>query len=312
MVHHLQPSNEFDELMARQVAPQDYGVRQFVQGDNMAKMTMLAEQMAGGRATVPKHLQGNVADCLAIVMQAMQWNMNHYAVGQKTHLVNGILGYEAQLVNAVIQNSGAIRGSFHYEFQGEGQNVRCRVGAVLRGEDEVTWGQWLSAASVQTKNSPLWKTNPAQQLGYLQVKNWGRAYCPGAILGVYSTDELVDLSGTDGEDEPKTADPALKRGPQRKSATIEKATAQAESPAAPDVGGEASTGTAPTPAPAPTTTTTAASGVVSPGQVNYIKGKLVQAGVSEESVIARFSLAGLEHMSVAEFDTLKSELLGMS
>ena len=46
------------------------------------------------------------------------------------------------------------------------------------------------SSMITTKNSPLWKTNPKQQLGYLQVKNWARQYCPGAILGVYSDDEL--------------------------------------------------------------------------------------------------------------------------
>lgn len=150
----------------------------------------VAEIMASGKSTIPKHLQGSPGDCMAVVMQAMQWKMNPFAVAQKTHLVNGQLGYEAQLVNAVVQASGAITGRFHYEYQGDGLNVQCRVGAVIRGESEITWNEWLSAASVTVKNSPLWKTNPKQQLGYLQVKNWARAHTPGAILGVYTPEEL--------------------------------------------------------------------------------------------------------------------------
>ena len=156
------------------------------------RMMRVADMMATGRATVPKHLQGNSGDCLAVTMQAMQWGMNPFAVGQKTHVVNGALGYEAQLVNAVVQASGAIDGRFHYEYEGKSPAVSCRVGAILRGEKEVTWGEWLNESSVTTKNSPLWKTNPKQQLGYLQVKNWARAYTPGAILGVYTPDELED------------------------------------------------------------------------------------------------------------------------
>lgn len=159
---------------------------------NMESMMRAAELMAAGRATVPKHLQGNPADCMAIIMQAMQWNMNPFVVAQKTHLVNGQLGYEAQLVNAVVQASGAIKGRFHYEYTGEGNGLKCRVGAVLAGETEITWNEWLSAGDVTTKNSPLWKTNPRQQLGYLQLKNWTRAYTPGALLGVYTVDELQD------------------------------------------------------------------------------------------------------------------------
>lgn len=158
--------------------------------NNLERAMQIADAMASAKVSVPNHLRGNPGDCLAIVMQAAQWGMNPFAVAQKTHLVNGTLGYEAQLVNAVVQTSGAISGSFHYEYSGEGDAVSCRVGAVLSGKKDITWGEWLCAKHVTTKNSPLWKTNPKQQLGYLQVKNWARQYTPGAILGVYSDDEL--------------------------------------------------------------------------------------------------------------------------
>lgn len=165
--------------------------------EKIRAMQSLAEIMATAKVTVPAHLAGKAGDCLAVIMQAAQWQMNPFAVAQKTHVVNGTLGYEAQLVNAVVQASGSINGRFHYEYHGEGANVSCRVGAVIRGEKEITWNDFLSAASVTTKNSPLWKTNPKQQLGYLQVKNWARTYCPGAILGVYSEDELEAMPERD-------------------------------------------------------------------------------------------------------------------
>lgn len=167
----------------------------------------VADIMATGKSTIPAHLRGNPGDCMAVVMQAMQWKMNPFAVAQKTHLVNGTLGYEAQLVNAVVQATGAITGRFHYEYQGEGQGVSCRVGAVIRGETEITWGEWLSATSVTTKNSPLWKTNPKQQLGYLQVKNWARAHTPGAIMGVYTPEELEVQPRTERDVTPTAEQP---------------------------------------------------------------------------------------------------------
>ncbi|HBM2945025.1 TPA: recombinase RecT [Klebsiella michiganensis] len=162
--------------------------------EGMNQLVRFAELMAQSKATVPQHLAGKPADCLAVTMQAAQWGMNPFAVAQKTHIVNGTLGYEAQLVNAVVQRSGAIKGRFHYEYKGEGASLECRVGAVIRGEQEITWNEWLCISSVTTKNSPLWKTNPKQQFGYLQVKNWARAHTPGAILGVYTPDELQDAA----------------------------------------------------------------------------------------------------------------------
>ena len=158
--------------------------------ESMDRIMRMAEMMASGKSTVPVHLQKNPADCMAVVLQAMSWGMLPHIVAQKTHIVNGTLGYEAQLVNAVVQESGCITGRFHYEYKGNSPGMECRVGAILRGEREITWGEWLNESKVTTKNSPLWKTNPKQQMGYLQVKNWARLYAPGAILGVYTPDEF--------------------------------------------------------------------------------------------------------------------------
>lgn len=167
-------------------------VAMMMDSTKLQSLITFAEMMAKSTISVPDHLRGKPSDCLAIAMQAAQWGMNPFQVAQKTHIVSGKLGYEAQLVNAVVQASGQIKGGFKYEFDGEGLGLKCRVGAVLRGDSEVTWGEWLCIAEVTTKNSPLWKTNPKQQMAYLQTKNWSRLYCPGAILGIYSDDELID------------------------------------------------------------------------------------------------------------------------
>jgi hypothetical protein len=164
-----------------------------MQGGSFDRVMTLADTMARGKTSIPEHLRGNAADCAAIVMQALQWGMNPFAVAQKTHIVSGKLGYEAQLVNAVLQSTGAIHGRFHYEYKGEGENLSCRVAAIPNGERELVWGEWLTLNQITIRNSPLWKTNQKQQIGYLQVKNWGRAFCPGAILGVYTPDELETI-----------------------------------------------------------------------------------------------------------------------
>lgn len=169
----------------------------------LQKLQAFAAVMAEGKATLPAHLAGKPADCLAIALQAAQWGMNPYAVAQKTHVINGTLGYEAQLVNAVITSSTAVQGRFKYEYGGDWEKFKpgvanaanerglfVRVGAVLRGETEITWGEPLIMEYVTTRNSPLWKTAPKQQLAYLAVKYWARLYCPDVILGVYTPEEF--------------------------------------------------------------------------------------------------------------------------
>lgn len=183
----------------------------------MNNMYRMAQTMADGRATVPSHLQGNVADCMAVVMQAALWRMNPFAVAQKTHVVSGTLGYEAQLVNAVVKCSGSVQGAFHYEFFGDWGKVignfktntnangksyqspnwtpadekglGVRIFNTLAGETEPRPLELL-LSQAQVRNSTLWASDPKQQLAYLGVKRWARLYCPEAILGVYSADEL--------------------------------------------------------------------------------------------------------------------------
>ncbi len=197
-----------------------------MQAESFNNVMRMAEVMASGRATVPKHLQGNVADCAAIVLQSMQWNMNPFPVAQKTFNINGVLGYESQLVNAVINSCAPTKDRLNFEWFGawekivgkfktvesktkkdddgnfkkyivpawesaDEQGLGVRVWATLKGEDsprELT----LLMSQARTRNSTLWTEDPKQQIAYLAIKRWSRLYCPDVILGVYTPDELEE------------------------------------------------------------------------------------------------------------------------
>lgn len=193
---------------------------------SMDRMVRMAELMASGKSTIPQHLRGSTGDCLAVVMQAVQWGMNPFAVAQKTHLVNGTLGYEAQLVSAVINNSGIVADRFHFEWFGPWEKIvgkfkevtsnkkmddngqpkkyivpaweqkdehglGVRVWATIKGEAEPRVLELLMTQA-RTRNSTLWTEDPKQQLAYLAQKRWARLYAPDVILGVYTPDELDD------------------------------------------------------------------------------------------------------------------------
>jgi hypothetical protein len=216
------------DVASSQISRVDADTRSLVlAGDNFDRMMKLADLMANGRATVPKHFHNNPADCMAVVIQSMQWGMSPYAVAQKTHLVGGTLGYEAQLVNAVITAMAPTVDRLHYDWFGpwekvigrfrevesrtkkdedtgepkkfrfpdwslaDEQGLGVRVWATMRGEDaprELT----LLLAQARTRNSTLWADDPKQQLAYLATKRWSRLYCPDVIMGVYSKDELEE------------------------------------------------------------------------------------------------------------------------
>lgn len=269
-----------------------------------------SKMMAASAVTVPDHLRGKPSDCLAVAMQAAQWGMNPFAVAQKTHIVSGRLGYEAQLVNAVIQASGAIVGAPRYEWRGEGANLECRVGCVLRGDSDITWGEWLRNGDVQVKNSPLWKVNPKQQMAYLQLKNWARLYAPGAILGVYTPDEL-DAVQEPGEPRDMGMAEVVTQGVRRRSEALPPATPAASSPTTVDAATGEITPAADTKPAKATATNDTAGGGISGGQVAYLRNKLKAAGVEEQTVLDRFQAASLELLTATQFDEVKAELLSL-
>lgn len=184
---------------------------------HMDSMIRLADIMASGKATLPPAYRNSPGDCLAVIMQAISWQMNPFAVAQKTHFINGNIGYEAQLVHAAITASGILtQDDFDYEYYGPWENVigKYDIKKGDKGEyrspawhlsDEIGLGVRVSAtiratgkvkvldlllAQARTRNSTLWADDPKQQLGYLAVKKWARQHAPGVILGVYTPDEL--------------------------------------------------------------------------------------------------------------------------
>ena len=193
-----------NELMTQDTqAPMLANPNQLMLDDSLfTKCERLASIMASGSCTIPKHLQGKVGDCFAIIGQSLRWGMDPFAVAQKTHLVNGTLGYEAQLVIAVINAKAPIVGRLKFDYFGDWSKVKSKddksdnvgvvVSAVMQGDDEPTTLS-ISMAQIGTvRNSPLWTADPRQQLAYLGAKRWARLYCPDVILGVYTPDELAD------------------------------------------------------------------------------------------------------------------------
>lgn len=186
---------------------------------SMDSMMRLADIMSTGKVTIPVQYRNSPGDCLAVIMQAVQWKMNPFAVAQKTFFVSGTIGYEGQLVHAAVVSSGVIsKDDFDYEFFGPWENVigKFEIKKGDKGEyrvpgwhlsDEIGCGLRISAtlratgkvkvleillAQARTRNSTLWADDPQQQLGYLAVRKWARRHAPGVILGVYTPDELDD------------------------------------------------------------------------------------------------------------------------
>jgi hypothetical protein len=161
----------------------------------LGDVVAFAQVMARADLALPKHLRGNDGACLAVSMQAMRWEMDPFAVANKSYAVNDRLAYEAQLIAAVVHTRAPIKGRPQYVYSGEGGTRRCQIVCVMADGEEreytsPTFGQ------ITTKNSPLWKSDPDQQLGYFAIRSWARRHAPEVILGVYTPDEVETFRDT--------------------------------------------------------------------------------------------------------------------
>lgn len=200
------------------------------------QMHQFALVMAESRSMVPEHMRGNVGDCMAVTMQALQWGMNPFAVAQKTFNIKGVLGYEAQLINAVVTANAPITGRLQFEWFGPWERILGKfkempskfedkngkkstykvpnwnaadeeglgvtIWATLKGEENPRVLSILMTQAL-TRNSTLWTEDPKQQIAYLAIKRWARLYCPDVIMGVYSPDELRDRNAAPRDVTPK-------------------------------------------------------------------------------------------------------------
>lgn len=166
---------------------------------NLNEIMEVAKVVAIAEAAIPKHLRNNVGACLAICIQASEWKLSPFAVANKTYVVNDRIAFEAQLIAAVILRRAPILGRIKYEFTGSGPKRQCTASAVLQEDGSTVEYTSPEFAQIPVKNSPLWKNDPDQQLGYFSVRAMCRRHFPDVILGIYTPEELaesVDIEAT--------------------------------------------------------------------------------------------------------------------
>jgi RecT family len=159
---------------------------------NMIEVMEFSKLMSVAGLAVPPHLRGEPGTCLAVCVQALEWRFSPFAVANKSYSVNGRIAYESQLIHAVIEARAPLVHRLKCEYEGAGETRVCIVTGLLKNEVEPIAYRSPEFSKITPKNSPLWKTDPDQQLWYYASRAWARRFCPDVLLGVYSKDELQD------------------------------------------------------------------------------------------------------------------------
>jgi hypothetical protein len=161
---------------------------------DMGQVMEFSKLMAVAGQAVPKHLRGQPGACLAVSLQALNWRMDPFAVANKSYSVNDRIAYEAQLIHAVIEQRAPIKGRIKGKVEGEGAKRKWRLWCDTTDGDRIEY-EGPEIGTITTKNSPLWKADPDQQLWYYSVRAMCRRHFPDVILGVYEKEEIETSVG---------------------------------------------------------------------------------------------------------------------
>lgn len=195
------------ELGEKQIAPipsnKIAGTQLAVMGgtvlpENMKEVESLAQYMAKAGSAIPWSMQGNPGECMAVIMDAIAWRMNPWAVARQRYVTkskDGNLtgGYMGQLFKAVLNTRAPLKARIIPTYDGEGQNLVCKIRA------ETTDGQVLEYESpklkdIKPQNSPLWQAEPKQQLDYYSCRAFGRRHFPELFMGIYDPEEVNEIA----------------------------------------------------------------------------------------------------------------------
>ena len=171
---------------------------------------------------------------MAIIMQSARWNLDVLMVAQSTFCVNGIIGYEAKLIQAIVKSNGNIR--FTGEYYGDWSKIEgntktqfstkkgkygdyntetelpnwthkdeLNVGYRIMGHFPDGTSEELDVPLVTCKprHSTNWTLNPKQQIHYTGVKRWVRQFAPHLAAGVKDYDDVVATTEKEINPKPK-------------------------------------------------------------------------------------------------------------
>lgn len=257
----------------------------------MEQAIEFSERMAQAML-VPQHLQKKPADCLRVILQASRWQMDPFAVADKTSVISGKLMYEGQLVSAVVNARGNLSKRLDYSFAGEGDSRVLTVSGTIKGETEPRVIELPFTLARKINKNGQMNINPDQQATYIGARIWARRHMPELMLGVYTPDEIDDteVNVTPGESPPRAEAPA--RATTGAAAAVEEQTAKKKTrtkatTATAVVEGEFKMAEKPTPAQPVTTLADKETRTFICSIVEYKTDMIDSAGVSHPSVKAR-------------------------
>lgn len=156
-----------------------------------------AAQMLSQTNIIPQSYQGKPQDCFIAVDMATRMNVSPMVVMQNMYVVKGKPSWAGQACTMLINSCGKFRDVKHIYTGTKGTDNRgCYVEAVRVSNGETVQGVEVTISMAKAEgwiSNPKWRNMPDLMLAYRASAFFARVYCPEALMGVQTYEEVEDI-----------------------------------------------------------------------------------------------------------------------
>lgn len=161
-----------------------------------------AANMLSQSSLVPQNYQNRPQDCFIALEMATRMNTSPIFVMQNLYVVKGKPSWAGQACMAMINACGRF-GAVKLEYVGEEFTDQwgCKVTAVRLSDGEPVEGTTVTIGMAKAEgwmSNSKWKNMPRQMLGYRAASFFARHYCPDALMGLQTYEEVMDTEPRSG------------------------------------------------------------------------------------------------------------------
>lgn len=154
---------------------------------------------------VPDAYKNKIGNCIIAIDIANRMGLNPLMVMQNLYVVRGKPSWSGQACRALIDNDGRYKNSRPVYIGERGQdNWGChleaedvRTGEIVKGPTvDILMAKregWYSKKDKNGNETSKWQSMPELMLAYRAASFFARVYCPSAMMGFQTVEEINDV-----------------------------------------------------------------------------------------------------------------------
>ena len=159
-----------------------------------------AAQMRSQTSIIPQSYQNKPQDCFVAIEMANRMGVSPMVVMQNMYVVKGKPSWAGQACTMLINSCGKFKDVKHIYTGEKGKpNRGCYVTATRISDGSQVDGVEVTMQMAQSEgwtSNSKWRNMPELMLAYRASAFFARVYCPEAMMGVQTAEEVYDADST--------------------------------------------------------------------------------------------------------------------